>query len=241
MDVLTVESVSKFFGGLRAVDELSFTVAPGEIVGLIGPNGAGKTTVFNLVTGSFSPDEGRILFRGEDMTGRKPHVTCRKGIGRTFQTTKPFRSLSVLDNVLIAAYPKSRTKKEAVEKAQEWVSFVGLDEKSGEPAKSLTLAQIKLLEIARAMAGGPSLLLLDEVMAGLNETEINEAITLINRIKNNRIGIIVIEHIFKVIMSITDNVVVLDHGKKIVEGTPSAVIHDERVLKAYFGEDYAFA
>lgn len=241
MDLLAVESVSKSFGGLRAVDEVSFTVAPGEIVGLIGPNGAGKTTVFNLITGTIPPDQGRIILRGEDITGRKPHSTSRKGIGRTFQITRPFRSLSVLDNVLIAAYPKSKTKKQALAKAEEWVYFVGLAEKKEEPAKSLTLAQSKLLEIARAMAGGPSLLLLDEVMAGLNETEVNEAISLINRIRDNQIGIIVIEHIFKVIMSITDNVVVLDHGKKISEGLPGAVINDKKVMEAYFGEDYAFA
>lgn len=241
MNVLTVEAVSKYFGGLCAVDKVSFSVSPGEIVGLIGPNGSGKTTIFNVITGNLPPDEGRIIFKGENITGLRPHSTCRKGIGRTFQTTKPFRSLTIMDNTLIACYPKSRSKREALKKAEELISIVGLDEKRDDLAKSLTLAQTKLLEIARALAGDPDLLLLDEVMAGLNEKEINDAIALINRIRDNQIGIIVIEHIFKVIMSITDNVIVLDQGKKIAEGPSSTVINDENVLKAYFGEDYAFA
>ncbi|RLB20400.1 MAG: ABC transporter ATP-binding protein [Deltaproteobacteria bacterium] len=241
MHILVVEDLVKYFGGLRAVDHLSLTVSPGEVVGLIGPNGAGKTTVFNLIAGVHKPDKGKITFKGQDVAGLRPYQTCRMGIGRTFQTTKPFNNLCVLDNVIVACYPKSKTRKQAQQRAEELIQFVGLGDKGEVLAKHLTLVERKLLEIARAMAHGPSLLLLDEVMAGLNEVEINNAIDLINRIRDNQIGIIIIEHIFKVIMSITDKVVVLDHGKKIAEGPADKVVKDEHVLKAYFGEDYAFA
>jgi len=240
MHILVVEDLVKYFGGLRAVDHLSFTVSPGEMVGLIGPNGAGKTTVFNLVAGVYKPDKGKITFKGQDVCGLKPYQTCRMGIGRTFQTTKPFKNLCVLDNVIIACFPKSQTQRQAQKKAEELIQFVGLGDKGNVLAKYLTLVDRKLLEIARAMALGPQLLLLDEVMAGLNEVEINDAIDLINRIKDSQIGIIIIEHIFKVIMSITDKVVVLDHGKKIAEGPASKVVKEKPVLKAYFGEGCAF-
>lgn len=241
MDLLIIEDLVKYFGGLYAVDHLSFSVSVGDVVGVIGPNGAGKTTVFNLITGTYPPDQGQIVYKGENISGLKPHVTCRKGIGRTFQITKPFGSLRVIDNVLIACYPKSQTKKEAQQKAEGLLHFVGLYEKQEVLAKHLTLVERKLLEIARALASEPTLLLLDEAMAGLNEKEVNDAISLINKIADNKIGILVIEHIFKVITKITNRVIVLDRGKKIAEGDAENVMNDENVIKAYFGEDYAFA
>lgn len=241
MDVLLVKNLVKRFGGLCAVDGVSLSVAQGEVLGLIGPNGAGKTTLFNTITGVYPANEGEILFMGETILGLKPHRTCRKGIGRTFQVPKPLMGLSVLDNVMVACFPKSKSKKEAREKAEEKITLVGLDKEKMILAKHLTLANKKRLEMARALSAEPSLLLLDEVMAGLNEIEINEAISLIRKIMNSNISIIVIEHIFKVIMKITDRVAVLDHGKKISEGDPHAVINEEEVIKAYFGEDYAFA
>ena len=236
-----MKNLVKRFGGLCAVDGVSLSVAQGEVLGLIGPNGAGKTTLFNTITGVYPANEGEILFMGETILGLKPYRTCRKGIGRTFQVPKPLMGLSVLDNVMVACFPKSKSKKEAREKAEEKITLVGLDKEKMILAKHLTLANKKRLEMARALSAEPSLLLFDEVMAGLNEIEINEAISLIRKIMNSNISIIVIEHIFKVIMKITDRVAVLDHVKKIAEGDPHAVINDEEVIRAYFGEDYAFA
>lgn len=241
MDVLVIENLVKYFGGLIAVDHLNVSFSTGEIVGLIGPNGAGKTTLFNLITGTFSPDQGKIIYKGKDISGLKPHATCRRGIGRTFQIPRPFSSLKVFDNVLVACFPKSRSRAEAQEKSEELLRFVGLHEKKAVLAKHLTLVDRKALEMAKALASDPTLLLLDEVMAGLNEKEANDTISLINRIAGGKIGIVVIEHIFKVIIKITNRVIVLDHGKKIAEGDANSVMNDENVIKAYFGEDYAVA
>ncbi|MBW1707061.1 MAG: ABC transporter ATP-binding protein [Deltaproteobacteria bacterium] len=241
MDVLVIENLVKYFGGLIAVDHLNVSFSTGEIVGLIGPNGAGKTTLFNLITGTFSPDQGKIIYKGKDISGLKPHATCRRGIGRTFQVPRPFSSLKVFDNVLVACFPKSRSRAEAQEKSEELLRFVGLHEKKAVLAKHLTLVDRKALEMAKALASDPTLLLLDEVMAGLNEKEANDTISLINRIAGRKIGIVVIEHIFKVIIKITNRVIVLDHGKKIAEGDANSVMNDENVIKAYFGEDYAVA
>jgi branched-chain amino acid transport system ATP-binding protein len=241
MDILIVQDLRKNFGGLVAVQALNFTVQEAEIVGLIGPNGAGKTTVFNLITGAFRPDKGDIIFNNENISGLKPHDTCRKGIGRTFQITKPFNDLNVFENIMIACFPKSRTKKQALRKTEEIIDFVELYGKRERLAKHLTLADRKLLEIARALATEPKLLLLDEAIAGLNEKETNQAINLINKIRDRNISLVVIEHIFRVIMNIAQKVIVLDRGKKIAEGQPSSIIKDQRVIKAYFGEEYAFA
>lgn len=241
MDVLVIENLVKCFGGLIAVDHLNVFFSTGEIVGLIGPNGAGKTTLFNLITGTFSPDQGKIIYKGKDISGLKPYATCRRGIGRTFQVPRPFSSLKVFDNVLVACFPKSRSRAEAQEKSEELLRFVGLHEKKAVLAKHLTLVDRKALEMAKALASDPTLLLLDEVMAGLNEKEVNDTISLINRIAGEKISIVVIEHIFKVIMKMTNRVIVLDHGKKIAEGDANSVMNDENVIKAYFGEDYAFA
>lgn len=241
MDELAIENLVKYFGGLVAVDHLNVSFSTGEVVGLIGPNGAGKTTLFNLITGTFSPDQGEIIYKGKDISGLKPHATCRRGIGRTFQVPRPFSSLKVFDNVLVSCFPKSRSRAEAQEKSEELLRFVGLHEKRAVLAKHLTLVDRKALEMAKALASNPTFLLLDEVMAGLNEKEVNDTISLINRIAGGKIGIVVIEHIFKVIMKITNRVIVLDHGKKIAEGNANSVMNDKNVIKAYFGEDYAFA
>ena len=240
-DILKITDLVKTFGGLKAVDRISFNVPEGAVWGLIGPNGAGKTTLFNLITGTYPPSSGSIVYDGREIAGIKPHVACQKGIGRTFQVTKPFSASSVFENVLIASFSKHPTRKMATEKAKEIIELVRLEEKSQILAKHLTLIDTKLLEVARALAIEPKLLLLDEVMAGLNDSEINEAFALIDRIKHKKLTIVVIEHIFKVILEITSQVIVLDQGKKIAEGRPRDVIEDERVLKAYFGEDYAFA
>ena len=240
-NILEIRDLMKSFGGLMAVNQVSLSVPQGEIWGLIGPNGAGKTTLFNLITGTYSPNQGKITYEGEDITGIKPHLACHKGIGRTFQVTKPFGASTVFENVLIASFSRRSSKKRAAEKADEIIDLVGLGDKKNVLANHLTLINRKLLEVARALATEPRLLLLDEVMAGLNDREINDAIKLIERIKQTNLTIVVIEHIFKVILQVTTRVVVLDQGQKIAEGKPSEVIEDENVLKAYFGEDYAFA
>ena len=240
MDVLQIQNIHKYFGGLHAVNDLTLTITPGEVVGLIGPNGAGKTTLFNLITGTYRVDQGEIKLKGEKISHLKPHHTCRKGIGRTFQVPKPLLGLSVMDNVIIAAYPKSRSKREAVARAKDELIFSGLWEKKDFLAKHLTLAEKKLLEVTRALTSNPVLLLLDEVMAGLNKNERAQAISLIEKIKKRNISILVIEHIFKIIVAITHRVIVLDQGQKIAEGSPDKVMQNKKVIKAYFGADYAF-
>jgi branched-chain amino acid transport system ATP-binding protein len=234
---LSARSLRIDFGGLLAVDDVSFDVAEGEILGLIGPNGAGKTTLFNLVSGYLRPTRGRVELFGRDVTGLPPYQLARLGVSRTFQVVRPFPRLSVLGNVTVGAYLRQRSRAEARRAAGEILRFLGMERMADTPAGSLTLPSRKRLEIGRALALQPRLLLLDEVVAGLNPSELEETIALIHRIRERGITIVIVEHIMKVIMGLSDRVVALDYGKKIAEGSPQAVASDPGVVAAYLGSD----
>ncbi len=235
--ILKVDTVTKTFGGLHAVENVSFNIDIGEIVGLIGPNGAGKTTLFNVISGYYAPSKGNVYFMGEDVSGLPPYKLAIKGIGRTFQVVKPFPGLSVLDNVVIASLSRHPRRRDAEAHAWEVMKFTGLADRAQILAGSLTLAGRKRLEITKAMALEPSLILLDEVVAGLNPTEADQTIELINKIREQGKTILIVEHIMHVIMNLSDRVVVLNFGSKIAEGKPEEVAHDPAVMKAYLGEE----
>jgi branched-chain amino acid transport system ATP-binding protein len=239
--LLSLKQLTKQFGGLVAVRDVSLDINPGEILGLIGPNGAGKTTLFNMISGSFLPTSGRIHFRGQDITDRLPHNICQMGIARTFQIVKPFAKLSVVDNVMVGAFLRTRRARPAEEKAREVVEFVGLGAYADRPAQALTTSARKRLELARALATSPQLLLLDEVMAGLTPTESVAIVELIHQIRETDVTILVIEHVMKAIMSLSDRVAVLHHGDLIAIDTPAVIIDDERVVEAYLGEEFRVA
>ena len=236
--LLSLKQLTKQFGGLMAVREVSLDLDAGEILGLIGPNGAGKTTLFNMISGTFLPTSGRIYFHGEDITDRPPHKICRMGIARTFQIVRPFAKLSVVDNVMVGAFLRTRQARPAEEKAREVVNFVGLGPYADRPAQALTTAGRKRLELARALATDPQLLLLDEVMAGLTPTESVAIVELIHNIREADVTILVIEHVMKAIMSLSDRVAVLHHGELIAIDTPSSIASDEQVVEAYLGEEF---
>ena len=236
--LLSLKQLTKQFGGLTAVRDVSLDLDAGEILGLIGPNGAGKTTLFNMISGSFLPSSGRIHFHDEDITEWPPHKICRLGIARTFQIVKPFAKLSVVDNVMVGAFLRTRQARPAEEKAREVVDFVGLGKYADRPAQALTTSGRKRLELARALATDPELLLLDEVMAGLTPTESVAIVELIQRIRGTKVTILVIEHVMKAIMSLSDRVAVLHHGELIAVDTPGSIAADERVVEAYLGEEY---
>jgi branched-chain amino acid transport system ATP-binding protein len=239
MPILEGKKVTKYFGGLAAVYNVDFTVEKGEVLGLIGPNGAGKTTLFNLISASLNTKSGTITFKGENITGLKPFKICRMGIARTFQTVKIFPDLPVLDNVMLGLHfglLKNMASGQKVQKAEEYLDFVGLSKMASVPAKDLTLANQKRLEVARALATDPELLLLDEIMAGLNQTEVSEAMELVNRIQDKGITIIMIEHVMKAIMNVCGRIMVLHHGEKIAEGTPKEIATSEKVIKVYLGD-----
>jgi len=237
MPLLEGEGVTRYFGGLAAVDNVGFHIEQGEIVGIIGPNGAGKTTLFNLISSAIAVTSGTVRFRGKDITKMKAHNVCRLGIARTFQDGKLFSKMTVLENVLLGGMfgHAGITRSQVNEKTMELLETVGLVGKEGLLAQDLTLAAQKRLEIARALATKPELLMLDEVMAGLTPTEVGESLKLIKKIHSSGITILLIEHIMKAIMSISQRIIVLDHGKKIVEGTPQAVGNDEVVITIYLG------
>jgi branched-chain amino acid transport system ATP-binding protein len=236
MALLELSNVSRHFGGLRAVDDVSFTVAPGEILGLIGPNGAGKTTVFNLITGFIPPSGGDIRFDGKAIAGLKPHAVTRRGVARTFQIVKPFPRLSTLENVVLAALARNASRTEAAVEAERTLALVGLSNRLHTPAADLTYADQKRMEIARALATAPKLLLLDEPMGGLNPHEVDGACTLVERIRASGVTVVLVEHVMKAIMRISHRIVVMNQGQKIAEGTPAQIVQNDAVIAAYFGK-----
>jgi len=238
MSLLEVTGLSKRFGGLQAVGGLDLSLAQGEMLGMIGPNGAGKTTVFNLLTGFLAPDAGEVRFSGRRLHGLKPHEICRLGLARTFQIARPFPQLSVVDNVRIAALVRHPAMGDALAAARAVVERVGLGARAADIAAGLTLADRKRLELARALATEPALLLLDEVMAGLNATEIDAMVRLIGAINAGGVSVLLIEHNMRAVMSLSHRIVVLSFGEKIAEGPPRAVAADRRVIEAYLGEEY---
>jgi branched-chain amino acid transport system ATP-binding protein len=234
-----VEKLVKRFGGLMAVNEVTFEVEKGEIFGLIGPNGSGKTTTFNMISGVYPPTSGRVLYRDREIQGMKSYRICHLGIGRTFQVVKPLGRMTVLDNVIAASFSRVNSMREARSIALRTVEFCGLTQVQEVLAKSLPIAGRKRLEIARAMATRPELLLLDETAAGLNPTELVAAIELIRKIRENGITVIIIEHIMHVIMTISDRIHAINFGQTIAEGTPKEVAANQAVIEAYLGTDYA--
>jgi len=236
--LLELKDVSKSFGGLKAVAGVSFNLEAGEILGIIGPNGAGKTTTFNTITGFLRPDSGQIWFDGIRVIGMKPHQICQKGMVRTFQLVKPFLELTVLDNVVVAALNRAKTIREASEKALKIIEFVGLKDKKDTLAMGLTLPHRKRLELARALATEPKLLLLDEVMAGLNPTEVDELIRLLMEVNRKGTTLLLIEHVMRGVMALSKRVIVLNYGEKIAEGPPHEVVKNRQVIEAYLGEEY---
>ncbi len=241
--LLEGRGVTKRFGGLTAVSEVDFELHRGEILGLIGPNGARKTTLVDCLTGVAPPSAGAITFAGQSLIGLKPHQVVKRGIARTFQIVQPFPTLTVRDNVAMGALFGSTRAHKDVRRAQavadEKLAFVGLDNKADQPAAQLTLGERKRLELAKSLATEPELLLLDEVNAGLNPAEIETAIDLMRKIRDEGVTLLVIEHVMKVIMDLSDRVIVLHHGEKIAQGSPDDVTNDEQVIRAYLGEKYA--
>ncbi len=237
--MLELKAVSKSFGGLRATDDVSLAVPAGRIVSLIGPNGAGKTTLFAIASGFLKPDSGSIEFLGQDITGLSPHEVCRLGLVRTFQVVKPFAEQSVRENILVGAYLRCSSRPEAVDKAEAVAALVGMAERLDVPAASLTVAGRKRLELAKALATEPKLLLLDEVMAGLNPTEIDEIIPVIRRLRETGVTIMLIEHVMQAVMKLSEHTWVLNQGRLIAEGEPEAVVRNPDVIEAYLGHGLA--
>jgi len=240
MRILEGQDVTKRFGGLVAVSHVDFYVDQGEIVGLIGPNGAGKTTLFNLISAAFPINSGEIRFKGQKLNGLKPHQICKMGIARTFQQTKILADMPVLQNVLLGAFfgsPNRVSGADAAREASQALEVVGLSAMSATPAKDLTLVNQKRVELARALATKPELLLLDELMAGLNATEVAEAMKLVTRIRDNGITIFMVEHVMKAIMGTCGRIMVLHHGEKIAEGTCNEISCNKTVIDIYLGEE----
>jgi branched-chain amino acid transport system ATP-binding protein len=240
-EALVVRGLSKRFGGLRAVQDVSFSVGENETVALIGPNGAGKTTSFNLITGFHRPDAGSVIAFGREIVGLRPHEICAHGLARTFQVARPFGGMTVLDNVMTGAFLRDRNPEIAREKAREAIEFVGLSARERTAARALTTIDQRRLEMARALATQPRLLLLDEVMAGLNPSEIDQAVALVGKLSQRGLTIVIVEHVMRAIMSVARHIVVLDHGQKIAEGNPREIVANEDVIRAYLGSSYAHA
>ena len=241
MKILEVSDLVMKFGGLTAVDKLNLSIDQGEILGLIGPNGAGKSTAFNCIAGVYPPSEGQIRFNGEIINHQKPWNLCKKGLARTFQIVKPFATKTVLYNVMVGAFATTSNTSEAEEKALNILKTLHFENKKDTRSSSLTIADRKRLEIARAIATEPRLLLLDEVMAGLRPAEVDEMVEIIKQLRLTGITIFVIEHIMRAIMALSDRIVVIHFGKKIAQGTPLEVASNENVIKAYLGDEYGIS
>ena len=234
--LLSVDGVNKRFGGLKAVSDMSFDVQVGEVVGLMGPNGAGKTTLLNVLAGAYRPDSGTVKFKGRDIVGLSPHKICRSGIARTYQIPQPFTHLSVQDNILVAAlYGRGINKDDAASEVNRLFDFVGLSEKKDMLSKNLKTISLKKLELARALASDPELILLDEVGAGSTEAEIPQILNTIKKLREMGKTVIMVEHIMKVMIEAVDRLVVMDKGSKIAEGPPDEVMNDQKVIDAYLG------
>ncbi len=238
MALLEVNNLTKRFGGLVANDNVSLSVNEGEIVGLIGPNGAGKTTLFNCIAGVHNPEGGNIRFQGKDITNYAPDQACQAGIARTFQIVRVFKDMTVLDNVMVGAYLRTGSNAQVRKRAMEVLQFTGLYPKKDMPASALTISDKKRLELSRALATSPKLLMLDEAMAGLNPTECQQAVEIIRTINREGVTILMVEHVMEILMPISQRVVVLDYGKKIDEDVPEKVSKNPEVIKAYLGDKY---
>ena len=241
MSILSVNQLSKSFGGLMAVKELSFKLEKGDILGLIGPNGAGKTTIFNCLTAFIPPDQGEILFYGKSVKGLQPFKICQLGLVRTFQIVKPFLTISVLDNVMVGALIKEKSITKARQESMEIIEFLGLGRMANVEAQGLPLPLRKKLELARALATKPKILLLDEVMAGLNPTEVDEIIDLIRQVNERGISILLIEHVMRGVMALSQKVLVINYGERIAEGAPEEIVKDKGVIEAYLGKEFLSA
>lgn len=236
MALLDVQGITKKFGGLVAVRELTLKVDRGEIVALIGPNGAGKTTAFNVIAGYYKADGGQVIFNDQPITNLRPDQVCKLGLARTFQVVRPFRGLTVLDNVMVGAYARTNDTQTARAKAEEALDFMGMSKMSHQTASGLPIGGRKRLEIARALATDPQLMLLDETMAGLRPAEADEVIAMVRKIAERGVGILLVEHVMKVVMSLAGEIIVLHHGEKLASGAPAEVVQNKQVIDAYLGE-----
>lgn len=239
--VLELNNVTKSFGGLVAVNDVSLKVSQEETLGIIGPNGAGKTTLFSIICGFVKPDAGEIVFGGKELIGMRPDQICKLGLVRTFQLVQSFPNLTAIENIMIGAFSRDPNSSNARQKAAQWLDFSGISQKKWHiPAKNLTLVDKKRLELARSLATDAKIILADEAMSGLNATEITEVIRFIQKIKQMGITIVLIEHVMKVIMNLSDRIIMLQNGAKVIEGPPGDILKDSSVIKAYLGEENPF-
>ena len=236
--ILSAKKITNKFGGMIAVNSVDLEIYPKEIVGLIGPNGAGKTTFFNSITGFYKCDGGKVIFDGKDITSKTTFQNCKEGMARTFQIVQPFGEMTSLENVMVGAFNRTNSYDVAMEKAKKWIEFVGMAEKMDDRLATLNIGDQRKLEMARALATEPKLLLLDEVMAGLTPAEIDGVIDLVKKIRESGTTVLMIEHIMKALMQLSDRVVVLEHGEKIAEGTPEEIANNDRVIESYLGSAY---